>query len=150
MQCLIPRAAPVQSPLGAQGWMETTCRQVRGVHSQGVRLGIPAPAMLSPSARRLLSSSVVLCFSSSYKRICIVYLAVARGHSLYSLCLGSYYTFQSLFIPWVLIFPPAPMFYALVMPPFLLINFSHYLARPCCPLLFNLLFTSHHNPWASL
>lgn len=49
-----------------------------------------------------------------------------------------------------LIFPPAPMFYALVMPPFLLINFSHYLARPCCPLLFNLLFTSHHNPWASL
>lgn len=49
-----------------------------------------------------------------------------------------------------LIFPPAPMFYALVMPPFLLINFSHYLACPCCPLLFNLLLTSHHNPWASL
>lgn len=49
-----------------------------------------------------------------------------------------------------LIFPPAPMFYALVMPPFLLINFSQYLARPCCPLLFNLLLTSHHNPWASL
>ena len=49
-----------------------------------------------------------------------------------------------------LIFPPAPMFYALVMPPFLLINFSHCLARPCCPLLFNLLLTSHHHPWASL
>ena len=49
-----------------------------------------------------------------------------------------------------LIFPPAPMFYALVMPPFLLISFSQYLACPCCPLLFNLLLTSHHNPWASL
>lgn len=52
--------------------------------------------------------------------------------------------------PGPLIFPPAPMFYALFMPPFLLINFSHYLACPSCPLLFNLLLTSHHNPWASL
>lgn len=49
--------------------------------------------------RRFFSSPMLSCFSESGS---VVYLTLSCGHSLHSLCLGSYYTSQSLFTAWLL------------------------------------------------
>lgn len=67
-----------------------------GYRSQGVKFAMPAP----PAAGDFFSSPTLSCFSV-WKCICVVYLTLPCGHRLYSLCLGSYHTSQSLFTAWL-------------------------------------------------